>query len=325
MSRRFLSLILSAVLLLILPASVAATPPPSELLTAGRVDEAIGALRNRLQTSPNDAEAHALLMRAYFALQRWDDAIAAGNKAVSLAPNNAQYHLWLGRAYGEKADHSSWTSAISLAKKTRVEFERAVALNSNSVAARTDLAEFYVDAPGFLGGGKDKAQAQAEAVRSLGQEPAAHWIKSKIAESDKKYDVAEQELRAAIQSSGSDPEFMLNLASFYRRRGRISDVEKTVNDAVQSASRSPHQHVLYDAAELLYRAGRNFGGAVDLLRSYIAAPNHSEDAPVFRAHYLMGTILEKMGNKPAAAEQYRAALTLASDFEPAQKALGRIQ
>jgi len=34
---------------------------------------------------------------------------------------------------------------------------------------------------------------------------------------------------------------------------------------------------------------------------------HVEESPVFKANYLLGELLEKQGNRPAAAEEYRAA------------------
>ncbi len=324
MSRRSLTLPLAILFLaLILPVVVAATPPPAELLAAGRVDEAIGALTSRLQQAPDDAEAHYLLMRAYFGLQRWDDAINEGQRAVALMPNNSEYHLWLGRTYGEKADHSSWVTAVSMAKKARAEFERAVQLDGRNVEARTDLAEFYVEAPGFLGGGKDKAQAQADQIFKLGNESAALWVRAKIAEADKNFALAEMDLRSAIQTSQNHPDSILSLASFYRRRGRMSEVEDTVNKAVAA---DKQRHSYYDAAELLYRAGRNFQSATQLLREYISAGNHRpSDPPIFQAHFLLGTILEKLGDRRSAADQYRASLSLASSFGPAQSALKRVQ
>lgn len=301
--RKLQLLVSTLVFVLLLPLSAAAAPSLPDLLTAGRVDEAIGALNNRLQTSPNDAEAYALLLRAYYTMERWDEAVSAGQKATSLAANNSKYHMWLGRAYGEKASRANPMSAYGLAKKARTEFERAVALDGSNVSARADLAEFYAEAPSFLGGGKDKAYAQADQITRLGEAATAHRIRSKIAESEKNHSAAEQELHAAVQASGNNPEFLLNLASFYRRRGRMSEVESTVNQAVAISHQKHKSSILYDAAELLYRAGRNFNGAVSLLQNYVASPQHSEDAPVFRAHFLMGMILEKMGNKSAAAQQ----------------------
>jgi hypothetical protein len=50
-----------------------------------------------------------------------------------------------------------------------------------------------------------------------------------------------------------------------------------------------------------------------------------EDAPAFRAHYLLGQVYEKMGNKSEAANEYKASLALTSGFAPASKALSRVQ
>ena len=49
-----------------------------------------------------------------------------------------------------------------------------------------------------------------------------------------------------------------------------------------------------------------------------------EEAPTFQAHYLLGLILEKQGDKAGAAAEYKAALALASDYERARTALDRL-
>ena len=150
-------------------------------------------------------------------------------------------------------------------------------------------------------------------------------MRSKIAEADKDYTLAEQELKEAIEASGSSANSLLDLASFYRKRGRTQDAEVTVNQAVEAATKARYTSALYDSAELLYRAGRNFSGALEMLRNYISSGELSDEAPLFRAYYLMGNILEKMGNRLEAAAQYRTALSLASSFAPAQTALKRVQ
>lgn len=317
--------LLAAVLLLFTFSWTAgATPLPAELLSAGRVDEAIQELRAHLQSTPGDGEAYSLLARAYYSLQRWDDAISAAQKAVAISPANSMYHLWLGRAYGEKAERASWFSALSLARKLRSEFERAVQLDGSNVAARSDLSEFYMEAPGFLGGGKDKALAQARLLDSSHPD-VAHWIRARVAEKDKNYALAEQEFRAAIQSAKHAAEPWLSLAAFYWRLGRLDDMEKAVHNAVLANPGSPDDHALYDAAALLFRAGRDFPAVTDLLHQYLASRNTSAEAPLFQAHFLLGSILEREGKKQEAAEQYRAALSLAASFAPAQVALRRVQ
>jgi tetratricopeptide (TPR) repeat protein len=300
--------------------SVAADSAPA-LLAAGRVDDAISTLQGEISASPKDAEAYNLLCRAYFALEDWDRGISACEKAVALAPDNSMYHLWLGRIYGEKADASGPWTAARLAGKVRTEFEKAVQLSPDSVEARTDLAEFYLEAPGIVGGGRDKALAQAKTLATLN--PAkAHWVNGRIAEKRKDSATAEKEYRAAIETSHGSADAWLNLALFYRKVGRLNEMEDAIVHAASAQMDQPV--VLVDAAETLIRSGRNFPGAIELLRRYLASSPTVEEAPAFKAHYLLGTVLEKQGDKKAAAEEYRAALTLAKGFSHAQDALKRL-
>jgi tetratricopeptide (TPR) repeat protein len=294
---------------------------PLQLLSAGRADELIQYLRAHLKGDPSDAEGWNLLSRAYLSEELWDDAVSASEKAVALAPNNSEYHLWLGRAYGEKAEHSIFVTAMRLAKKVHSEFERAVQLQSNNLAAQSDLAEFFIEAPAFLGGGKDKAQQQAARIAPM-DAATAHWIQARIAEKDKRNADAEREYRAAATVSGDKASYWLDLAGFYRRTGRVPEMEQAIDHAVSAGG--DHGDVRFEAAQLLFRAGRNYQGAVQLVQSYISSPAKAESAPAFQAHYLLGSIYEKLGNRKQAADEYRAALSLASNFGPAQEALHRI-
>jgi tetratricopeptide (TPR) repeat protein len=305
---------------LVLPAIAAAADSPSDLLAAGRVDDAITTLSGKLNSVPNDAASHNLLCRAYFAVANWDRAISACERAVSLQPNNSEYHLWLGRTYGEKADASNFLTAAGLAKKVHNEFERAVQLDPNNVAARTDLAEFYLEAPGIVGGGQDKARVQAAAVAKLNPE-RAHWIQGRIAEKNKDATTAEGEYRAAIAASHGGANAWLNLALFYRKAGRLDEMQ----DALKKAAAAPmdQPEVLVDAASTLLHANRDLPFATELVRRYLSSTT-VEQAPPFKAHYLLGTILEKRGDKEGAAREYQTALTLAKDFGRAREALNRV-
>src|ERR1700691_4003659 len=297
-----------------------AAETPQALLVAGRVDQAVETLDQQIRTAPT-AEAYNLLCRAHFELDDWDAGIPSCEKAVSLAPNNGLYHLWLGRIYGEKADRSNFLKATGLAGKFPSEFERAVELSPDNWEARTDLAEFCLEAPGIIGGGKDKARAQAEFLTPLNPS-AAHWVKARIAERDKDTTTAEREFRAAITASQGGARAWLNLAGFYRHTDRFDDVEQTLRS--MQSSRLDHPGAFVDGASMLFRAGRDYPLAIQLLRSYLASSNTVEEAPVFKAHYLLGELLEKQGDGPAAAEEYRAALSMAHTFRPAQDALNRV-
>src|ERR1022692_4932043 len=313
---RFLTII-GVLLLSFSPALAADTP--QDLLAAGRVDQAVETLEQKIQASPT-AEAYNLLCRAHFELDAWDAGIPACEKATSLAPNNGLYHLWLGRIYGEKADRAGFLSAAGLAKKVRAEFERAVQFAPDSWEARTDLAEFYLEAPGIVGGGKDKARAQAALIAPLN--PAmAHWIKGRIAEKEKDNAAAEQEFRAAIDASHGGARAWLNLAGFYHHTSRFDEMEQ----ALHTLESSPLDHpgALVDGAGILLRSGRDYPLAIRLLRRYLTSGT-VEEVPAFKAHCLLGKLLEKQPDHPAAAEEYRAALAMAHSFRRAQDGLKRV-
>ena len=303
-----------------LPARAAADSP-EDLLAAGRVDDAIQTLKQQISHSPTDTEAHNLLCRAYFMLEEWDHGISACERAINRAPQNSLYHLWLGRIYGEKADRAGFMSAAGLAKKVRSEFERAVELDPKSWQARTDLAEFYFEAPGIVGGGKDKARAQADALASLN--PAmAHYINGRIAEKNKDTATAEREYRAAIEASHGGAHAWLNLALFYRHQNRLDEMEQALRTMESRPLDRPES--LMDGGSILLRTGRNYALGIELVRRYLSGPT-VEEGPAFKAHYTLGQLLEKQGDRSAAAQEYRAALALAREYTRAQEALKRIE
>ena len=294
---------------------------PQELLRTGRVDEAVAELQKQVAAQATDAEAHNMLCRAYYSVEKWDEAVKACERAVALAPTKSAYHMWLGRAYGQKADNASVFSAPGLARQARKSFEKAVELNANDVSARNDLAEFYVEAPGIVGGGKDKARMQADVLAK--QDPASgHWVQARLAEKDKDLTTAEREYKAAVTASNQDPAPVLNLASFYRQQGRFQEMEAAISTAVGKPKRP---NVLVDAASLLFRAGRSLPQAAQLVTKYLSGKEKNEEAPAFHAHYLLGQILEKQGDRAGAIKEYQASLELAKGYDPARSALNRLQ
>lgn len=291
------------------------------LIASGKVDEAIATLQGKISSSPNDALAQNLLCRAYFSIGNWDRGISACERAVSLQPENGQFHLWLGRIYGEKADRAGIFSAAGLAKRVRTEFETAVRLDPDSVEARTDLAEFYLEAPGIVGGGRDKAAQQAGTLAHL--DPArAHWVNARLAEKKKDFAAAEVEYKQAIESSHGSASTWLNLGLFYRHRERFQEMEQALARVRQAPL--DRADALVDAAEILIHSQRNLSEAIQLLRAYLKLTNPVEQAPAFKVHYLLGSADEKLGDKQGAEAEYKSALTLAKEFQPARQALERI-
>lgn len=310
-------------LVLILVAGIVAASPSSadvadSLISTGSMNALIGSLLNR-----DDPASYHLLSRAYYAIEQWDEAVRTGERAVTLKTGDSNYHLWLGRAYGQKAEAAiNPLSAANLARKAKNEFERAVQLDPANVPARADLSEYYTEAPTIMGGGTEKARSQASQVEKV--DPAtANWIRAIVAQKEKRYDEAESAYKSAIATAQSPAQYWMNLASFYRDRGRLDDMETTIQTAVAQPNLPPITY--YDAASELFQGGRNFPAAVQYLQKYLASGEMVEDAPGFRAHYLLGQIYQKSGNKAQAVAEYQASLSLASGFDRARKALDQLQ
>ena len=300
--------------------AIPANVTPRQLLAEGRVDDAVRVLQQQVSLHPADAESFNLLCRAYFMADAWDAALEACQRAASLAPQSSMYQLWLGRVYGEKADHSSIFSAPGLAKQARSAFERAVQLDPGNWEARADLGEFYAEAPGIVGGGKDKSRAQADALMRIN--PAmGHWVLARVAEKDKQPDVAEREYRAEIAASHSGARAWLDLAGFLRHEKRYEEMKQALRTLNSSLLDRPE--ALLHAAQQLFRSDLDLPFAVGLLERYLKAP--VEDGPAFKAHDLLGQIYEKQGDKRAAADEFRAALALAHSYTRAQENLKRVE
>lgn len=92
---------------------------------------------------------------------RYEEAIELFGQAIEIDAANALYYLWLGRAYGHQAEQTKAGGQFFLARQVRKNLEKAVTLNPDLIEARLDLLTYYLQAPSLLGGGIEKAQAQA--------------------------------------------------------------------------------------------------------------------------------------------------------------------
>jgi tetratricopeptide (TPR) repeat protein len=286
-------------------------------LQQGRVDEAAVSLHQVLITQPGDAQAHQLLCRIYYAQEMADNAIHECELAASDAPTDSDNQMWLGRAYGFKASHASPFSALGLAIKVRIAFERAVQLDPENIHAMNDLGEFYVEAPALIGGGLDKAQALA--ARMQPHFPSqAHRLLALIAEKKKDDAVAEAEFINAV-AAGKTPEAYIDLGHFYQRHNQPDKMLDALQSGVSADRRKGP--ALVDAASILTSAHSSPELAETLLRAYLASPAKTDDAPAFKVHIQLGDLLVHRGDVAGAHREYAAAVALASNYAPARKAM----
>jgi tetratricopeptide (TPR) repeat protein len=287
--------------------------PAFHALQEGRVDDATTLLRSILDANPQDATAHQLLCRVFYAQDEADEAIRQCELAAAIVTSPglaSDNQLWLGRAYGMKARHAGLIAGFTLARKVQASFALAVELNPSNLAALNDLGEYDVAAPFIVGGGADKAQALA--ARMMSRYPAAaHRLLARLADSNNNLPVAESEFKQAVAVQHS-AEAWIDLAHFYQTRERPDDALAAVTSGL--AADHTHGPVLVDAASILIAAHRAPDLAERCLRDYLASHATSDAAPTFKVHLQLSRLFTARGDRSDANREIEAAAALAPAF-----------
>jgi Flp pilus assembly protein TadD len=246
-------------------------------------------LRVLTSGSALDAAGYALAGKNYYMLGNYKKAGESFEKAAFLEPSNPEHALWLGRTYGRKAEAGNWLLAPMNASRARQYFEKAVALNPHYHEALNDLFAFYLQAPGFVGGGVDKAEAIAKRV---GEESPAeyHYDQAQLAEKKKDYVAEESHLRRAIALAPREVGRVIDLARFLARRGRATETEQAFAQAEELAPADPR--IDFERAKIYVENRRELEEARRLLRQYLAAEVTPDYPPKQAAETLLHKAME---------------------------------
>lgn len=232
-------------------------------------------------TSPAELR---LIGQNYFMLDDAKRATEFFQKAVAAEPDNSAHYHWLGRAYGRWAETGSMFVAMGRASKARQSFEKAIELDPGNSEAVNDLFEFYVEAPGFIGGGLDKALKMADRIAAR-DAAEGNYARARIAEKRKEYNSAEQHLRRAMELAPRQVGRVIDLAKFLAKQGRFKESDETFVAAEKLAPDAPK--VMYARAATYIQSGRNIEEARMLLEKYLASPLTPDDPPRAEARKLL--------------------------------------
>ncbi len=241
-----------------------------------------------LKTAPSDSAALQLAGQNYFMLGDFKKASDTLEKAAAMDPRNPKLIHWLGRAYGRRAETANPFAAPGLARKTGQMFEKAVALDPTDKDALGDLLDFYMDAPGFLGGGMHKAEMLAQLI--LKQDAAeGHYAQGLVADKKKEYATAEAQFRRAAELAPRQVGHVLVLARYLANHDRVKESDALFEQAARMAPNDPH--VMFDRATTFIKENRDLDSAKKLLEQYLRSPLTPEDPPRDRAE----AMLKKLG------------------------------
>jgi tetratricopeptide (TPR) repeat protein len=240
-----------------------------------------------LQAIPDaqrDGGVWELIGQNYYGIGDYKKATEALEKAVAAEPENSNFHLWLGRAFGRRAETSSMITAPGYASKARQFFEKAAALDPQNIEAQSDLFEYYLEAPGFLGGGQDKAATTAAQIARINS-AEGYWAQARLAEKRKEYARAEQHLRRAIEVAPHQIGRLIDLAKLLVKQGRIQEADQSIARAEQIAPGSAK--LTFAKADLYIRTKRNLDEARTLLKRYLTMTLTPDDPPRSEAEKLL--------------------------------------
>jgi len=257
-----------------------------------------GTIRELQALDRKNAAGYALLGKAYFMQGQYKEAVASLEKAIEEDRLNSDHYDWLGKAYGRLAETSSFLSALGHARKTVRAFEQAVELGPTNLEALSDLFEYYLQAPGMVGGGVDKAENIAARVSRLDQ-AEHHWMRARLAEKRKDYTTAEREFRAALAAAPDQPGRALDLAAFLSSRGRYVESETLFESIVERHPNTPN--VLFVRASTYIQSNRKLRQAQALLEKYLEAQIAPDDPPRREAVALLKTARD-LGQKTRQGE-----------------------
>jgi tetratricopeptide (TPR) repeat protein len=166
-------------------------------------------------------------------------------------------------------------------------FERSVTLDPDNREAVGDLFDYYLGAPGFLGGGTNKAAGLAAQVAV--RDPAeGHYYEARLDEHRRQYDSAEQHLRTALELAPQQVGRVIALAKYLSAHGRSKESDALFEQAERIAPGDPR--VIYERASAYVQSGRNLDEARRLLRRYLQAPITPSDPPKSEAESLLRKI-----------------------------------
>ena len=223
-----------------------------------------------------DPATNFLVARNYFMLGDFKKSVDYLSKATEAQPNNSEYWDWLGRAYGRRAETSNMLAAPGYATKARAAFEKSVQLDNKNRDALSDLFDYYLEAPGFLGGGYDKAMTVTDKTSKV--DPAeAYFQQAKLAQKRKEYESAEIHFRKAIAIGPHSIGHLVSLARFLANQGRVRESDAVFEQAKQVAPNEPT--LWYARADVLIKGNRNLDEARNLLQKYVNAPITADDPP----------------------------------------------
>lgn len=293
-----------------------------DLFNQNKYTEARDLLNIYVKENNNNAEAWYYLGRIAQSENRIDDAEEYLKKAIKIDGSRSIYHQWLGRVYGLQAANASVFRQPFIARNVRRSFETAVELDPDNIEARFELLQFFIFAPGIVGGSTSKALEQAEEIKKR-DAVRGHGAYGFIYGRQDEFEKAEREFTSAIELDPTQPDPYLWLAFMYARTEKYDQAMSELTTLIEQ--RPDYMLSYYHYGRLAALSGKQLEQGKHYIEKYLQHTPAWNEPTIASAHYRLGNIYQKANDPERAREQYEITLKINSHHQQAQKALKDLQ
>ncbi|CAN5516674.1 hypothetical protein BH10BAC4_BH10BAC4_24260 [soil metagenome] len=273
-----------------------------------------------IKDSDNEyASAQYYMGRIAIQENKLDDAEDFFEEAIEVNDKVSDYHTWLGNTYGQIARDANMFKQGMLAPKMKAEWEKAVALDPKSIDPRLSLIQYYLQAPGIVGGSIDKAKETAKQILVLN--PAqGHLQLGNIYYKEKKMIEAEKEF---VEMVKIDPTYTYGLANFYLGQKQYDKAFALFEDALK---KSPDDMTtVYQLGKASALSGQRLDRGEECLRKYLTYIPKNNEPSLAGANMRLAQVMEKKGNKSEAKKRFELALKMDGTMKEAKEGLERVK
>ena len=267
------------------------------------------------------ARAAFLLGRAAVQARRVDEAVTQLERAVALDAGNWEYHMWLGHAYVRQINVVNFMRKPFVGRRMGAEYNKAVELAPNNVEAAEARLEFFLNAPGMVGGGLDRARAEATRITTLNHYRGG-FAQARIAEHEKQYAAADSVYRTLIEQYPDSSAPVAALVTLYQTTARYDDAFAIVD--ARLAKNPDDTSSIYQLGRLAAVSGRQLERGETALRRFLDMLGSKDAFRAANGHYRLAMIRERLGDAAGARAEYRQAVALNPGHELAVEALKKL-